>query len=169
MFREEMTSKFELPVSATGTFVGATVSNAIYHAIATSGDMAAHATESSIEFTGNMLGLGTDLVIGPLAGNAVRALARTYGAVAKPAISTSVKLGAAGVSVVAGTGVALTTTALVYGGRKLGSYIYTHYVNYKRDIAANIQYPMPNFSPTKDIICIDDPHDLSLLEKDEDD
>jgi hypothetical protein len=164
-----MTSSYELPVSATGAFIGSTVSNAIYTALATSGEVAAHATESGIEFTGNMLGLGTDVMVGPLAGNAVRALARTYSSIAKPAISTSAKLGAAGISVVAGTGVALTATALVYGGRKLGSYVYTHYVNYKKGVAANIQYPVPNFSPTKDVICIDDVNDLYLLEKDEDD
>jgi hypothetical protein len=164
-----MTSSYELPVSATGAFVGSTVSNALYHALAASGEAAAHATESGIEFTGNMIGLGTDVMVGPLAGNAVRALARTYSAVAKPAISTSVKIGAAGLSVVAGTGVALTATAFVYGSRKLGSYVYTHYVNYKKGVAANIQYPVPNFSPTKDVICIDDINDLYLLEKDEDD
>jgi hypothetical protein len=161
-----MSSQFELPVSATGNFLGATVSNLLYHTLATSGDIVAQTTESSIEFTGNMIGLGTDMIVGPIAGNAVRALARTYGAVAKPAISTTSKLGAAGISFLAGTGTAITTTALVYGGRKISSYVYGHYMKYKLHVASNIQYPVPHMESKKEIICIDDPEDLSLLEQD---
>jgi len=164
-----MTSDYELPVSATGSFVGSAVSNVIYTALATSGEVAAQATESGIEFTGNMIGLGTDAFIGPIAGNAVRAFARTYGAVVRPAITTSSKLGAAGISFVAGTGAALTATAVVYGGRKLGSYFRSTYVNYKKSVASNIQYPVPSFAPMRDVICMDDLEDLQILDGEEDD
>jgi len=160
---------YQLPVTSAGQFVGSTVSNLLYTAIATSGEVAANATESSIEFTGNMIGLGTDWLVGPLAGNAVRAVARGYGAVARPAISTSAKLGAAGLSVVAGTGVAYTATALLYGGRKLSSYLQAYYVNYKKGVAANIQYPMPDFSSHRSIICLDDIEYAGRLVTEEDD
>jgi hypothetical protein len=149
-------SDYEVPVSAAGTYVGSAVSNLVYNALVTSAEAAASATESSIRFTGDMLGLGTDLVVGPLAGNAVRAAARGYGAVTKPVITTSARLGAAGLSVVAGTGAAYTTTALLYGGRKLGSYLRSYYVNYKKGVAAKIQYPIPDFSSQRSVICLDD-------------
>ena len=149
-------SDYEVPVHAAGTYVGSAVSNLVYQALVTSGEAAASATESSIHFTGNMFGLGTDLLVGPLAGNAVRAVARSYGAIAKPAITTGAKLTAAGVSVVAGTGAAYTATALIYGGRKLGSYLHSYYVNYKKGVAANIQYPVPDFSSQRTVICLDD-------------
>lgn len=147
---------YEIPVSAAGTYVGSAVSNIVYNALVTSAEAAAYATESSIRFTGDMLGLGTDLMVGPLAGNAVRVAARGYGAVTKPMITTGAKLGAAGISVVAGTGAAYTATALLYGGRKLGSYLHSYYVNYKKGVAAKIQYPIPDFSSQRSVICLDD-------------
>jgi hypothetical protein len=149
-------SDYEVPVHAAGTYVGSAVSNLVYQALVTSGEAAASATESSIHFTGNMLGLGTDLLVGPLAGNAVRTVVRSYGSIAKPVITTGTKLGAAGISVVAGTGAAYTATALIYGGRKLGSYLHSYYVNYKKGVAANIQYPIPDFSSSRSVICLDD-------------
>jgi hypothetical protein len=149
-------SEYEVPVSSAGTYVGSAVSNLVYNALVTSAEAAASATESSIRFTGDMLGLGTDLVVGPLAGNAVRAAARGYGAVTKPVITTGAKLGAAGISVLAGTGAAYTATALLYGGRKISSYLHSYYVNYKKGVAAQIQYPVPDFSSQRTVICLDD-------------
>lgn len=147
---------YEMPVSAAGTYVGSAVSNLVYNALVTSAEAAASATESSIRFTGDMLGLGTDMVVGPLAGNAVRVAARGYGAVTKPVITTGAKLGAAGLSVIAGTGAAYTASALIYGGRKLGAYLHSYYVNYKKGVAANIQYPIPDFSSQRSVICLED-------------
>jgi len=147
---------YEVPVAAAGTYVGSAVSNLVYNALVASAEAAASATESSIRFTGDMLGLGTDLVVGPLAGNAVRVAARGYGAVARPVLTTGARLGAAGISVVAGTGAAYTASALLYGGRKIGSYLHSYYVNYKKGVAANIQYPMPDFSSQRSIICLED-------------
>lgn len=150
------TIDYEVPVSTAGTYVGSAVSNFVYHALVTSAEAAATATESSIRFTGDMLGLGTDLVVGPLTGNAVRLAARGYGAMTKPVITTGAKLGAAGISVVAGTGAAYTASALLYGGRKLGSYLHSYYVNYKKGVAAKIQYPIPDFSSHRSVICLED-------------
>ena len=147
---------YEVPVSAAGRYMGSTVSNLMYNALVTSADAAASATESSIMFTGDMLGLGTDMVVGPLAGNAVRAAARGYGAMTKPVITTGSRIGAAGISVVTGTVVAYTATALIYGGRKLGYYLHSYYVNYKKGVAAKIQYPVPNSSSDRSVICLED-------------
>ena len=163
------TTDYEVPVTAAGTYVGSAVSNLVYNAIVTSAEAAASATESSIRFTGDMIGLGTDLVVGPLAGNAVRVAARGYGAVTKPVITTGAKLGAAGLSVLAGTGAAYTTTALVYGGRKLGAYLHNYYVNYKKGVAANIQYPIPEFTSHRSIICLEDMEPAGRLLTEEDD
>jgi hypothetical protein len=147
---------YEVPVSAAGTYVGSAVSNLVYNTLVTSVEAAASAMETSILFTGDMLGLGTDLVVGPLAGNAVRVAARGYGAVANPVITTGARIGAAGISVVAGTGAAYTATALLYGGRKIGSYLHSYYVNYRKGVAATIQYPIPNLSSQRSVICLDD-------------
>jgi len=155
---------YQLPVSAAGSFVGSVVSNIVYSAICASGDIVADVTKSGIEITGNVIGLGTEAVAGPLAGNTVRALAKTYGAVAKPTISTGSELSALGISFVAGTGAALTTTAILYGGNKIGSYLQGYYITYKKGVAKRVQQPDENLTSDRAVLCIDDINHLQLIE-----
>jgi hypothetical protein len=49
--------------SAPATFVGATVTAIVYTTITTTGDIAASATGTGIELTGNVLGYGTELLV----------------------------------------------------------------------------------------------------------
>ena len=84
----------------------------------------------------------------------MRALANGYSAVLRPAISSTSKLGAAGLSVLAGAGAALTTNALVYGGKKIGSFIYSHVEDYKYRVATKVQHetPLDEFSDAEIIM-----------------
>jgi hypothetical protein len=144
-------------MSATGAVVGATVSALVYTALTTGGELAASATGTSIELAGAAIGYGADLMVGPAAGTTVRTLANGYSAVARPAISSTSKIGAAGISVLAGAGAALTTNALVYGGKKVGSYLYSRIEDYKHRVAARVQHetPLDEFTDI-DIIMFDD-------------
>jgi len=158
----EMSEEFS--ASAAGSIVGSTVSNVIYHAISSSGEIAAEATASTIEITGNIVGLGAGILMGPIAGDTVRALAKTYSAVAKPTIHAGSKLSATGISFLAGTSAALTTIALIYGGRKTNSFIQSQYINYKKSVASKVQRPDSDFYGKKTIICMEDDEDIKLLE-----
>ena len=141
-------------MSATGAVVGATVSALVYTALSTSGEIAATATGNSIELAGTAIGFGADLMVGSAAGATVRALANGYSAVARPAISSTSKIGAAGISVLAGAGAALTTNALVYGGKKVGSYLYSRLEDYKHRVAVKVQHetPLDEFSDVEIIM-----------------
>jgi hypothetical protein len=144
-------------MSATGAVVGATVSALVYTALSTGGEIAATVTGTGIELAGTVLGYGADLIIGSPTGITVRALANGYSTIARPAISTTSKIGAAGISVLAGTGAALTTNALLYGGKKVGSFLYSRIEDYKHRVAVNVQHetPLDEFSDT-DIIMLDE-------------
>ncbi len=141
-------------MSATGAVVGATVSALVYTALTTGGELAATATGTGIELAGTALGYGADLMVGSAVGATVRALANGYSAVARPAISTTSKIGAAGISVLAGAGAALTTNALVYGGKKVGSFLYSRVEDYKHRVAAKVQHetPLDEFSDVEIIM-----------------
>lgn len=144
-------------MSATGAIVGATVSALVYTVLSTGGDVVASATGSGIELAGSAIGYGADALIGAPAGIAVRGLAKGYSAVVRPTISSTSKLGAAGVSLLAGAGAALTTNAIVYSGKKVGSYIYSRVENYNQKAAIKVQHEMP----------IDDSTDTELILLDE--
>ena len=146
--------------SAPATFVGATVTAIVYTTITATGDIAASATGTGIELTGTLLGYGTELLAGPHAGNTIRSIARTYSAVARPAITATSRFGAIGISALAGTGAALTTNAIWYGGEKLGYFLYSYYKDYKQKIIENLQSSNPI---TEDIILIED-NDIILIE-----
>ncbi len=150
-----------LSLSTPATFVGATVTAIVYTTITTSGDIAASATGSTIELTGNILGYGTELLAGSIAGNTVRSMAKTYSAVARPVITASSRFGALGISVLAGSGAAITTNAILYGGEKLSSYLYSYYKDYKQKIIKNLQSPL-----TTDILLIEDNEEGAIVIED---
>ena len=103
-------------IPSTSSMVGTTVSSILYSAITATGDITASATQTGIELAGNIIGYGTDLVAGPIAGASVRCVANSYGTVTKHTISKSSRIGAVGLSLITYTGVALTTTAVIHGG-----------------------------------------------------
>jgi hypothetical protein len=131
-----------ISVSAPGTLIGATVSAIVYTTLSTTGEIVAVATGTSIELSGNILAYGTELTFGSLPAETIRMAAKTYGALARPAISNSSRLGALGISVIAGTGAALTTSALIYGGKQTHAFLYSCIENYKQTIPLKIQYPI---------------------------
>jgi hypothetical protein len=146
-------SIYSFTLSAPGTFVGATVSAIVFTTLTTTGEIAASATGTGIELTGNLLAYTTELAVGSLAANTIRSMSKTYSAVAEPTIRNTSRLGALGISVLAGTGAAFTTSALLYGGKKVGSYLYSCYEDYKQKVANTIQYPI---EITSDILIDDD-------------
>lgn len=129
-------------LSAPGTFVGATVSAIVYTTLSTTGEIAAASIGTGIELTGNILAYGTELAIGSLPAHTVRMAAKTYGAVARPTISNTSRLGALGISVLAGAGAAFTTSAIIYGSKKATAYLYSCIEDYKQKVAQKIQYPI---------------------------
>jgi hypothetical protein len=147
-------------ISASGTIVGATVSAIVFTTLTTTGEIAAAVTGTGIELTGNVLAYGTELTVGSLAANTVKTLSRTYSAVARPTISNTSRLGALGLSVIAGAGAAFTTSVLIYGGKQAGSYLYSFYEDYKQKIANKIQHPI---EVSSDILIIED--DIQLIEE----
>lgn len=149
-----------LTLSAPGTFVGATVSAIVFTTLTTTGEIAAAATGTGIELTGNVLAYGTELAVGSLAANTIRNMARTYSAVARPTISNSSRLGALGLSVIAGASAAFTTSAIIYGGKQVGSYLYSCYEDYKQKVAHTIQHPIELSS---DVLLIED--EIQVIEE----
>lgn len=165
-----MGDAYSVTISAPGTLVGATVSALVYTTLITTGEFAASATGTGIELTGSALAYGTEMIAGSGAGSTVRALSRTYSAIAKPAIANGSRLGALGISLLAGTGAAVTTSALLYGGKRAGSYLYscmeqaqraiTNKVeDYKTAIATKIQQPVETDNK---ILLIED--DIQIIE-----
>jgi hypothetical protein len=146
-------------LTAPGTFVGATVSAIVYTTLSTSGEIAAAATGSGIELGGNLLAYGAELAVGSIPAHTIRMAAKTYGAVLRPAISNTSRLGALGISLLAGAGAALTTSAVIYGGKRTGEYLYSFIEDYKQKVAMKIQYPMELKS---NILLIED--DIQLIE-----
>ncbi len=165
-----MGDTYSVTISAPGTLIGATVSALVYTTLITTGEIAASATGTGIELTGNALAYGTELIAGSAAGTTVRSMSKTYGAIVKPAISNGSRLGALGISILAGTGAAVTTSALLYGGKCAGSYLYScmelaqrawsnKVVDYKTAIATKIQSPVEN---ENEILLIED--DIQIIE-----
>jgi hypothetical protein len=150
---------FHITLSAPGTLVGATVSAIVYTTLSTTGEIVATATGTGIELGGNLLAYGTEFAIGSLPAHTIRMAAKTYGAVARPTISNTSRLGALGISVLAGAGAAFTTSALIYGGKRAGTYLYSYIEDYKQKVAQKIQYPIELESK---VLVIED--DLQIIE-----
>jgi hypothetical protein len=138
----EKKETYYFTLSAPGTFVGATVSAIVYTTLSTTGEIAAAATGTGIELSGNLLAYGTELAIGSIPAHTIRIAAKTYGAVARPAISNTSRIGALGISVLAGAGAAFTTSAVIYGSKKAIDYLYSCIEDYKQKVAQKIQHPI---------------------------
>lgn len=147
-------------LSAPGAFVGATVSAIVFTTLSTTGEIAASATGTGIELTGNLIAYGTELAIGSIPAHTVRMAAKSYGAIARPTISNTSRLGALGISVIAGAGAALTTSAVIYGSKTLGSYLYSCVEDYKQKVALKIQHPIP-ISDDIELLTIEDTPEIS--------
>lgn len=98
----------------TSNAISSAVSSVIYSTLSTSGDIAAYATKSGIDIAGSVIGYGTEMVAGPIAGTTVRCIANTYSSATKHTITKSSRIGAIGISIIAYTGVALTTSAIIH-------------------------------------------------------
>jgi hypothetical protein len=154
-----------ITLSAPGTLIGATVSAIVYTTLSTSGEIAAAVTGTGIELTGNLIAYGTELAVGSIPANTIRMAAKTYGAIARPTISNSSRIGALGISVLAGTGAAFTTSALIYGGKQVSYYLYSCIEDYKQKIAQKIQYQI---QPEMELFIKDiDEDELQIIEEKE--
>jgi len=129
-----------LTMYAAGSIVGASVSAIVYSSIATSGEITGSLVQTGLHLGGNLIGYGTDIIIGPIAGSSVRAFATISGAIAGPTISSSSRTVATGVSLIAGALSAIATSAIIYGAKEAGSYISSKVGNYKHHIAEKIQH-----------------------------
>lgn len=110
-----------LHIPHTSDLIGTTVSSVIYSTLTTSGDIAACATKSGIQIAGTVLGYGTELIAGPVAGATVRCIANTYSSASKHTIAKSSRIGAVSLSIIAYTGIALTTGAIIHGSNIINS------------------------------------------------
>lgn len=129
-----------LTMYATGSIVGASVSAIVYSSIVASGEITGSLVSSGINVSGSIIGYGTELVAGTVAGNSVRALANVSGSIVKPIISSSSRTFAVGISIIAGAISAIATSALMYGTKEAGIYIYSKVEDYKQHIAEKIQH-----------------------------
>jgi hypothetical protein len=129
-------------VCATGTVLGATVSALVYSAMITSGEITASVTSSGINITGELIAKGTEYFAGKTAGDTIRTITKASSAIAKPTIANSSKTFAAGMSLIAGTVTAITTSAIIYGAKGIGSTIYNYSDYYKGKLAQKVQYPV---------------------------
>jgi hypothetical protein len=111
-----------ISIPSPSIIAGSVVSAIVYTTITTTGDAAAIVAQTGIDLTGNIIASGTDIMIGTLAGNTVRTLSKTL-AITGPAISASSRLGAAGLSVLAGATTVFATSLLIYSGKYIGSFI----------------------------------------------
>jgi hypothetical protein len=159
---DEKKETYYFTLSAPGTFVGATVSAIVYTTLSTTGEIAAAATGTGIELGGNLLAYGTEFVIGSIPAHTVRMAAKTYGAVARPAITNTSRLGALGISVLAGAGAAFTTSAVIYSSKRAAAYLYSCIEDYKQKVAYKIQHPIELESK---ILLIED--EIQLIEDEE--
>ena len=111
------------------TILSTTLSAIVYTAVSTAGDATASAAKLGIELAGKLLGYGTDMVAGPIAGNTVRYISNSYSDITKHTIVKSTRIGAVSLSLVAGTGVILTTLAVSHGSNIITNYFNAHSVN----------------------------------------
>lgn len=155
-------------ICTTGALVGASVSAIVYSSIVTSGEVTAGIASSGISITGNIIALGVEYIGGTLAGNSVRQLARTSSAVAGPTISNSSRVAAAGISLIAGTASAISTSVVLYGSKCAVQYISNCIDSYKEKLAEKIQAPVPIemiISEDLDIMLIENYHEnINLVE-----
>jgi hypothetical protein len=135
---------------ATGTIIGATVSAVVYSAISTTGDITASVTRAGIGVTGEIVAKGAEYVVGPIIGDTIRVFSTATGAVIEPTIKTTSRTAAVGISLLAGAGVALTTSIAIYGAKELFAYLEKYTESYKQKIAQQIQYPVE----IEDDVCI---------------
>ena len=140
--KDDTDDTYYLTLSAPGAIIGATVSAIVYTTLSTTGEVAAAATGKGIELGGNLLAYGTELAFGAIPAHTVRIASKTYSAIAKPTISNTSRLGALGISVIAGAGAAFTTSAIIYGSKLAGSYLYSYIEDYKQRMAHRIQCPI---------------------------
>jgi hypothetical protein len=156
-------TKYTITLSPYGVLLGTTVSAIVYTSLSTAGDMLGTVTETGLELTGKILEYGTEATMGSTAANTVKLITNTYGKLLKPTISKTAQLSAIGISIIAGAGTALTTTALIYGGKQAGSYIYEYLKNYNIQLTEMIQTPI---KPEIDIVMIEDEFtdDLQIIE-----
>ena len=112
---EILPKSFMIHIPHAGNVMGTTVSSIVYSAVTTTGDVTASATRSGIELAGNIIGYGTDMVAGKIAGATVRCVANSYGDATKYTIAKTSRIGAIGLSLIAYTGTAITTTAIIHG------------------------------------------------------
>jgi len=108
-------------IPPTSDTISTTVSSIVYSTLTTSGDIAASASKSGINIAGSIIGYGTELVAGYKAGATVRYIANTYGSATKHTISKTSRIGAIGLSMLAYTGTALTTSAIIHGSNMINS------------------------------------------------
>jgi hypothetical protein len=106
-----------------GEVIGDTVSSIVYAAVAATGDTIGFATETGIDLAGAVIGLGAGLVAGPIGSTAVNAIAKSYSVSAKYGIMKGAYIGASCLSAIAYTGTSLTTSAVIYSGRMIRSFI----------------------------------------------
>lgn len=160
--KNDTKNTYYFTLSAPGALVGATVSAILYTTLSTTGEIAAAATGTGIELGGNIIAYGTELTIGSIPAHTVRMAAKTYGALARPTISNTSRIGAMGISVLAGTSAAFTTSALIYGGKQLGSYLYSYIEEYKQKVAQKIQHPIES---EKILLLKDIEEDIQIIEE----
>jgi hypothetical protein len=134
-----MSDNYTLSICTAGTIVGASVSAVVYSVIYTAGEISSSIASSGISITGQIIAKGTDYVVGSTTGDVIRGFSSATSAVAGPTISSTSRTAAAGISVIAGAGAALTTSAVIYGAKEAYSYIQ----RYKEKVAQQIQYPVP--------------------------
>jgi len=139
----EMSSNnvFSITISSPSNIIGATVSAVVYTALTTTGEMVALGTGTGIEYTGRILGYGTDVIAGQMMGDAVRTLATTYSEYTMPTIRNTSRMSALGISVLAGATTAFTTNAVIYGTKCIGTYLYNFAKSYERNVLSTIQCP----------------------------
>ncbi len=133
---------FTMTMCTAGGIVGATVSALVYNTITATGDITASITQSGIDITGDLLASGTEYIGGTIAANTVRAISKTSSMLAGPAIQSTSRSAATGLSILLGGISAITTSAVIYGGKKIGEYIKYKSDEYKENIIKRVQYPM---------------------------
>ena len=108
-------------IPTTSNTISTTVSEIVYSTITTTGDIAASATKTGIDIAGTILGYGTELFAGPITAATVKCTINSCGSITKHSISKSSRIGALGISLIAYTGTALTTAAIIHGSNILSS------------------------------------------------
>lgn len=112
-------------IPSTGDMVASAISHIVYSAVTVTGDVTASATKTGMDLAGSIIGYGTELIAGPVAGATVRCVANTYSSATKHTIAKGSRIGAIGISLLVYTGTALTTSVVIHGGNMIGqSYNY---------------------------------------------